>query len=410
MALTSLSAELAAACPDLRDATETDAVDEVRPSVVAAPASTEETAALLRVAADRDLAVVARGAGTKLSWARPPSRLDVVLDTRRMNRLIEHAAGDLIAGAQAGLPLAEFQAALSATRQRLAIDEMVPGTTVGGLVATSPSGPRRLATGSVRDLLIGITVVRADGVVAKGGGKVVKNVAGYDLGKLITGSFGTLAVVTEATFRLHPIPAASRWLTAPAESETQAGELVAAVLHSQVVPAALEVVWPMDGPGAVTVLVEGTAAGVDARAEQVDALLGGSAEAVDEPAHLLAYPWQHAPGATALKLTCQLSAVPDVLGTAHSVGVHVQGSAGVGVLYGYLPADTDPREVAAAVEKLRATCAPGGGAAVVLDAPLAVKDAVDLWGEVAGFDLMRRVKDQFDPGRRLAPGRFVGGL
>jgi glycolate oxidase FAD binding subunit len=410
MALTSLTADLAAACPDVRDATDADAVDGVRPSVVAAPATTEETAALLRVAAERDLAVVTRGAGTKLSWGRPPSRLDVVVDTRRMNRLVEHAAGDLIAGAQTGLPLAEFQSAVSATRQRLAIDEMVPGTTIGGLVATSPSGPRRLATGSVRDLLIGITVVRADGVVAKGGGKVVKNVAGYDLGKLMTGSFGTLAIVTEATFRLHPIPAADRWLTAPAESETQAGELVAAVLHSQVVPAALEVEWPVDGPGAVTVLIEGTAAGVDARAEQVAALLGGSAEAVDEPAHLLAYPWQHSPGATALKLTCRLSAVSDVLAVARAAGVHVQGSAGTGVLYGYLPADTDPAVVATAVEKLRATRVDRGGAVVVVDGPPAVKDAVDLWGPVAGLDLMRRVKDQFDPGRRLAPGRFVGGL
>lgn len=408
--LAALTADLAAACADIRDATDTDAVDGVRPSAVASPTSTEEAAALLRVAAERDLAIVARGAGTKLTWGRPPRRVDLVVDTHGMDQLIEHAAGDLIAGAQAGMPLAAFQNQLAGTRQRLAIDEMVPGTTIGGLVATSPSGPLRMAAGSARDLLIGITVVRADGVVAHGGGKVVKNVAGYDLGKLMIGSFGTLGLVTEATFRLHPIPAARRWLSAPAETAAEAGTMIEAILHSQVVPAALEVVWPASRAGTVAVLLEGTGAGVDGRSAEVVTLLGGSAKELTDPSPLLSYPWQGSPGATALKLTCQLSAVPEVLTGAREVGVHIQGSAGVGVLYGYLPADTDPQLIDGALDKLRATCGAHGGAVVVIDAPRTVKDAVDVWGPVNGFDLMRRVKDQFDPERRLAPGRFVGGL
>lgn len=410
MALVSLSAELAAACADVRDAVDSDAVDGMRPSVVATPRSTEEVARLLRVAADHDLAVVARGAGTKLGWGRPPSRVDVVLATTGLDRVTEHAAGDLIAGAQAGVPLAALQRELATAGQRLAIDEMVPGTTIGGLVATSPAGPLRMAAGSVRDLLIGITVVRADGVVARGGGKVVKNVAGYDLGKLMVGSFGTLAVVTEAMFRLHPIPAASRWLAAPAATTAQAGAMLAAVLHSQTMPAALEVVWPASGTGTVAVLLEGTDAGVEARSRQIEAVLGGSTRPVDDSGGLASYPWRDIEGATALKLTCELSAVPDVLATANAAGVHVQGSAGVGVLFGYLPAGTGPDTVARAVDGLRAVCGARGGAVVVVDAPPGVKDAVDVWGPVRGLDLMRRVKDQFDPHRRLSPGRFVGGL
>jgi glycolate oxidase FAD binding subunit len=410
MTLASLTAELTAACPDVRDATDADAVDGVRPAAVAAPASTDEAAALIRVAAERDLAIVARGAGTKISWGRPPRRLDVVVETRRLDQLVEHAAGDLIAGAQAGLPLAALQERLAGAGQRLGVDEMVPGTTIGGLVATSPSGPLRLAIGTARDLLIGLTIVRADGVVAKGGGKVVKNVAGYDLGKLIVGSYGTLGLVTEATFRLHPIPAARRWLSAPAGSAERIGAMLAGLLDSQAVPAALEVGWPVDGDGRVAVLLEGTEAGVEARADRVAALLGPDTTELADPAPLYAYPWRDSPGAVAIKLTCQLSALPDVLAAARTAGVPVQGSAGTGVLYGVLPADTDPALVERIVEQLRELCTTRGGSLVVLDAPAAVKKTVDTWGPVGGLDLMRRVKDQFDPGHRLAPGRFVGGL
>ena len=157
-------------------------------------------------AATRKETVVARGGGTKLDWGAPPSTVDLLVDLSGMNRVLEHAAGDLIVHAEPGVRLSQLQALVSQAGQRLAVDEQVPGSTVGGLVATGLCGPLRLAYGCIRDLLIGISVVRADGVVTKSGGKVVKNVAGYDLGKLYTGSFGTLGIVAEATFRLHPVP------------------------------------------------------------------------------------------------------------------------------------------------------------------------------------------------------------
>lgn len=410
MTVTSLTAGLVEVCADVRETSARDEVDGVVPTLVAAPSSTEETAALMRVAAEKGLAVVARGAGTKMGWGRPPERVDLVVETANMNRLVEHAAGDLIATAGAGLPLARLQEQLATAGQRLAVDEMVPGTTIGGLVAATPSGPRRMAGGSVRDLLIGLTVVRADGVVAHSGGKVVKNVAGYDLGKLMTGSFGTLGVLTEATFRLHPVPEAARWLGHPVASAAQAAEVIATVLHSQVVPAALEVLWPTEGPGTVAVLLEGSSAGVGARARVVGDLLGHGTEVMEHPGHLHTYPWQHIAGATGLKLTCQLSAVSDVLETARECGVHLQGSAGVGVLYGSVPADTEPRALEATLRQLRTVCVANGGSVVVVDAPAETKGDVDVWGPVHGLELMRRVKDQFDPDHRLAPGRFVGGI
>ncbi|HEY1575265.1 MAG TPA: FAD-binding oxidoreductase [Pseudonocardiaceae bacterium] len=395
--------DLAQASPELHDATDADAVDGVAPRWVATPKSADEVAALLRACAEHDLAVVARGGGTKLTWGAPPARVDVVVDTGHLNRVVEHASGDLVVVAQAGVRLADLQQHLASARQRLALDETVPGSTVGGVIAASPSGPHRMATGTVRDLLIGVTMVRADGQVAKAGGKVVKNVAGYDLGKLLTGSFGTLGVITEAVFRLHPVPAAGRWVSATVAGDL--GGVLGSVLTSKTVPAALEVDQSLDGPPTVAVLVEGIPAGVEQRAAKVARLLGDAAEQSEiGPPWGSTYPW--VAGGVALKLTCELSAVPDVLAAARDAGVSVRGSAGTGVLYGTVA----PDRAAAAVAVLRPVCVARGGSLVVLDAPADVKSELDLWGPVGGLELMRRVKDLFDPDHRLAPGRFVGGI
>lgn len=391
-------------------------VDGVPVGAVARPTSTDEVAEILREAAARDLTVVPCGAGTKLTWGRPPERADVLLDLSAMNRVLDHAGGDLVLVAEAGTPLATVRATAATARQRLAVDETVPGATVGGTVAAATSGPLRVLAGTVRDLLIGVTVVRADGTVARAGGKVVKNVAGYDLMKLVAGSLGTLAVVTEAVFRLHPVPAATSYLTVTSTEPADLAVAAAAAVHSPVAASAVEVDLPPDGPGTLTVLLEGTAAGVAGRADVVSALLTGAERFTEPPDGWGTYPWRAAARgdmrATALKVTCRLSAVGEVLAAARrlDVAVHLRGSAGAGVLYGAVPPGTEPSAVAAAVESLRATAVRGGGALVVLDAPAAVKAAVDVWGPVPALALMRRVKEQFDPDRRLSPGRFVGGI
>lgn len=405
------TATLRSACDDVAEATDEDAVAGTVPRLVARPASTQETAEVLRATAADGLAVVVRGRGTKLTWGRPPERVDVVLDTSRMDRVLDHAAGDLIVETQAGVRLADVQTAVATGNQRLAVEEVVPGASVGGAIAAATAGPSRVAYGTVRDLLIGVTLVRADGVVAKAGGRVVKNVAGYDLGKLVTGSFGTLAVVTEAVFRLHPLPQARRYVTLVAGTADDAHAAVQRVVHSGVVPAAVEVDWPAtEGvPGTVVVALEGIEAGVAGRTSVARDLLGdGATDDASPPAWWGVLPAE--PGAVLLKATCALSALPQVLRAGADAGVALRGSGGAGVLHGALPAGTSPQEVAAAVEALRPVCARGGGALIVLDAPAEVHAEVDTWGPVAGLDLMRRVKQQFDPERRLAPGRFVGGI
>jgi glycolate oxidase FAD binding subunit len=398
----------------VRPATDADAIAGTAARFVAAPASTEQAAAVLRAAAAADLAVVVRGAGTRQDWAAPPARLDLVVETRRLSGVVEHAAGDLITVVRAGTSMAELQEKLAPAGQQLALDAPLAAATVGGSVAVSASGPRRMLYGTARDLLIGVTVVRPDGVVAHAGGKVVKNVAGYDLGKLVTGSYGTLGLITRCAFRLHPLPAADAVVTRRVASPAEAGRLVAAVVAAQVVPSAVEVDAPTDGQAVeVAVLVEGVPEGVRARVAALHRLLGDGA-VEGRPQWWGTCPWSR--GGTGLKLTAALSRVPGLLAAArdtgerHGVPVAVRGSAGTGVLYGGLPAGAEPDAVAAVVADLRAAAEHAGGHAVVVTAPVPVRERVDLWGPVEGLALMRRVKQQFDPDGRFAPGRFVGGI
>ena len=378
---------------------------------VATPASVESAAAVLRVAAEQGLAVTVRGAGTKQDWGYPPRRLDLIVDTGRLTGVVEHAAGDLIVVVRAGTPLGELNEELAPAQQQFALDAPLAGATVGGTVAVNASGPRRLRYGTVRDLLIGVTVIRPDGVVARAGGKVVKNVAGYDLGKLMTGSYGTLGMVAECVFRLHPLPEKASVVSSYVDSPAEAGRLVAAVLDSQAVPSAVELDAPAGGGIEVAVLVEGVPAGVEQRVATVRRMVGGS---VSEtlPGWWSAYPWSA--GDTGLKLTAALSRVPAVLSVlsalSASAGLAVRGSAGTGVLYAGLPASVGPETVAQSIDELRAATREAGGHTVVLTAPAAVRERVDLWGPVDGLDLMRRIKQQFDPDSRFAPGRFVGGI
>jgi glycolate oxidase FAD binding subunit len=394
------------ACEDVRTGGEDDLVDGVVPGLVARPTSTQQVSEVLRAAAAHRLTVVPRGRGTKITWGMPPRSAGVLVDLGAMDQVLDHQAGDLIVETQAGARLAELQAVVGKEGQRLVLEETVPGASIGGTLATNASGPQRVLVGTARDLLIGITVVRADGVVAKAGGRVVKNVAGYDLGKLMIGSFGTLAVVTEALFRLHPEPPVQQWVSVEVDDPAGVHDAVQSVVHAQVVPAAVEVDQPIDGPATVTVLLGGKAEGVEGRVRTTRRLLGEHAKVAERaPAGWASYPWQ--PGETGLKLTCLLSGLRDVLRTAREVGASVRGSGGTGVLHA---AVADAERAAEAVERLRAMCARHQGAAVVVDAPREVKQAVDVWGPVPALDLMRRVKDQFDPDHRLAPGRFVGGI
>lgn len=406
---------------EVREAGQDDHVDGVPATVVAAPRSTQETADLLRACHAQDLAVVVRGHGSKLTWGHPPKRVDVILETTGMAELVEHSRGDLIATAGAGMPLATLQEHVAEAGHQLALDDPVGGSTLGGAIATNLSGPRRLWVGTMRDLVLGVRMVRADGTIAKAGGKVVKNVAGYDLSKLLVGSYGTLAVITEVTLRLHPLPEATRWVGVSVEQDRLAAVLAESI-HSQTVPQAIEVRSRPDLPPAVVTMFTGTTGGVGARADRLVTAL--TAQGVEAQVHDAPPFWWGSlldpstegqdpvePAAqrpVRLKSTARLSGIPELVGVIAAAGGTTSGSAGTGVLSVALPADAP--DLAATVEAIREASIRLGGSTVVLDAPPEVRAGLDTWGPVGGLHLMRAVKAEFDPTRILAPGRFVGGL
>ena len=224
-----------------------DEVMGVHPQVVVEPEHEDEVAKLLSYANQQGLKVLVRGSGTQLHTGFPPSKGDIVLSTARLNSLVEHAPHDLTVTVQAGITLASLQTALAEARQWLALDPMLaPEATMGGIIATNSSGPRRLRYGGVRDQIIGVRVVLADGTIAKGGGKVVKNVAGYDLPKLFTGSLGTLGVIVEATFRLYPLPVTSRTVTLTSSNLPALCHLAVQIIGSTLVPTIVDIFGSSD--------------------------------------------------------------------------------------------------------------------------------------------------------------------
>jgi glycolate oxidase FAD binding subunit len=426
--VTDIRSALTAACPSLRDGEPADAVGGRVPSFVGSPASTAEASALLRAAAavpGSGLAVVPRGAGTGLGWGPAPSGCDLVVDLRAMDQVIEHAAGDLVARVQAGVTMEQLASALATAGQQLALDAPADAT-VGGVIASGTAGPRRLRYGSPRDLLIGVTAVRADGVVAHAGGKVVKNVAGYDIGKLLAGSQGTLALITEATFRLHPVPAAVAYVTAEFGPGQRAAAVTAvqSAAGSALLPSAVELDWPPGSAGStgrgprVGVLVEGTSSGVAERARQLSELLA-SAEGAVAVADAPPPRWGQLPSrGTVIRATFWVSRLADVLeavtaaGASAGVRPGITGSAGAGVLYACLDPGTEAGIAQGFVRALRDRLDPSGGASeprgavVVLAGPEPVLAAATAYRSVPGAGLMRAIKDQFDPEHRMFPGRL----
>jgi len=408
---------------NVREASADDAIEGVEPSLVVEPGTIGETSEVMKLASHEGLAVSTRGGGTKMGLGNPPRQVDLILSTLRMDEIIEHVPGDQIVRTQAGVKLEVLQESLAGSDQLLGIDPPEEGATVGGIVAANASGPRRLRYGTVRDLIIGIKVVLADGTVAKAGGKVVKNVAGYDLSKLFTGSLGTLGVIAEANFRLHPIRESARTVFVEVDDHGQIPEVAQAFTHSsfsQFVLDALEMRWE-NGRGVIAALFEGIELAVEAQSSAATELLRSYGEVNvltrdegDEFWDSFARrPW--ATGDVALKIgapPADLTAVLDsVLGAAERAGVEARlsGHAGTGVTFAGLSGGDDG--LVDVVEEVREIRVRRGGSVVVQEAPLSIKARLDVWGPTGDYlGLTRRVKEKFDPGYTMNPGRFLGGI
>ncbi|HYP41849.1 MAG TPA: FAD-binding oxidoreductase [Chloroflexia bacterium] len=405
---------------EVRPAFEADAVLGVVPSVVATPGSVEEVSRVLAWANGRGLKVVPCGARTKLDRGNPPTGCDILLQMGNLSRIVEHAAGDMTVTTQAGVQLEGLQGALAGAGQFLAIDPPVPGT-VGGLVATGDSGPRRLRYGGVRDLILGVTFVRADGVVAKGGGKVVKNVAGYDLPKLLTGSLGTLGVIVEATFRLYPVPSTSATVVSRGMPVNDAGKVAAAILNSTLVPTSID--YHSDkAEGMLAVRFGGSPGSVEAQAEGVaetmgsrsQILAGGEEEALWRQFDTIGHTTEE--GTVLARVIAPVTELPRLVENGQKAAGEIDTQVSVRAHMGHGHAllrwhEPPTGEAVRLLRDLRRQAEACGSNLVIWRGPAEVRSQIDAWGDVGeGVGLMRRIKAQFDPNGTLNPGRFVRGI
>jgi len=396
------------------------------------PQTQAELAEVVAMAAANQWRSILCGSGSKLGWGGLAAGVQLVISTARLQRLIEHAVGDLTVTAEAGMKLTELQTVLAQANQFLAIDPAYPeAATLGGIVATADTGCLRQRYGGVRDMLIGISIVRTDGKSAKAGGRVVKNVAGYDLMKLFTGSYGTLGVIEQVTFRIYPLPPASRTIVLTGELE-KITQITATLLASGLSPVAIELVTLTTltalGMSNVTDL---KAIGLIIRFQSIEISVEKQAD------HLLQIGQAVGLNAVGLaeadefrlwqqlreqmdgrnqdpQITCKIGVSPSKaaemlnqfsqLAPMMQTGV-IHASSGLGILC------FDVTLPSATLLQLRQLCQRQGGFLSVLEAPLEMKQTLDVWGYSGnGLDVMQKIKQQFDPKSLFSPQRFVGGI
>ncbi len=396
------------------------------PSYIVYPHNQAELAGVMACAHQNKWRVLPCGSGSKLGWGFPASDVQLVVSTERLNEVVQHAVGDLTVTVESGTKFADVQNTLATVGQFLALDPTAPATaTMGGIVATSDTGSLRQRYGGVRDQLLGITFVRADGQIAKAGGRVVKNVAGYDLMKLFTGSFGTLGIISQVTFRVYPLPKASQTVVLAGEANAMA-QATNTLRASALTPTAVDLL----SAHLVTSLGIGQGWGLIVRfqslpesvKEQSNRLLAvgqqlgleGVVRSGSDEAEL----WQNLrvkmdASIAEPVVTCKIGVLPNAAIATLTELDRVMPGQGMGLIHagsglGMLRFDSADVKM---LLQMRSVCEAGGGFLTVLEAPIALKQSVDVWGYSGNaVEIMRRIKQQFDPEGILSPGRFVGGI
>jgi len=459
-AATSRLADIVGAAHVLADPAQLSAfeIDNIKPSAVVQPASKEEVAEIVKFAAAEKFAVIPTGARTKLGIGLPPRRYDLVLDMTRLDHVVAYDPGDLTLSVEAGIPLRKLAAALAEHRQFLPLAApYFNQTTIGGTIASGVDGPLRQLYGTVRDYLLGMEFVNGEGVSAKSGGRVVKNVTGYDIHKLMIGALGTLGVITRINFKTFPMPAASRAFVATFESAEPACEMRNRVAHSPLTPMTAEIL----SPRAAELFTSGAAAriepkplptgilsnarwaftagfaGTESVLNRYESALGKIAEecrALDDavlrddqvPAafgrkrEFIPVALASSPAAIILKLSVLPTRIAEALASAAKAADAAElywaaMARGVGVIYfAVLPNERNEdskRRVVQASNQILAACSALGGHATIPWCPGEWKDALKVWGLTRlDFAQMQRAKGVFDPRGVLSPGRFVGGI
>ena len=353
----------------------------------------ENVVEALRRAGEEGTPVRFRGGGTKLGWAANRGEPVIELSTAGLDRILEHNAGDLTAVLEAGVPLARAQAAFAEASQMLALDPPDDGATIGGIVAAGDTGPLRPRYGGVRDLIVGVRIALSDGTVASAGGKVIKNVAGYDLAKLFAGSLGTLGAILEVSVRLHPLPPTTATAAGGSRDPAEVARAARELSHAPVEYLSLDVRWG-GGDGAVLARFGGAASREQAEdAARILARAGVDAQVVDDDESIwrVQREGQRSADWAVVRISATQTDLPGLFAAVDNLGARLVGRAGLGLCWLLLP-DRSAEEADAAIETLRRDYST-----VVLDSPPGLR--ADPWGplEPATRELMRRVRERFDP-------------
>ena len=403
---------------NVRAATAADAVAGVHPKLVIEPETESEISEILRLSNAAGLAVIPRGGGTKFGWGNPPARADLVLSTARLNEIIEHAWADLTVTVEAGCTIQRLQETLAEHRQRLALDPLWPEkATIGGVLSTNDSGALRSRFGALRDLIIGATIALPDGTLASSGGKVVKNVAGYDLPKLVTGALGTLGIITRAVFRLHPLPRNTRSFSVATANAEEAQRFALAVQDSKLAHTFLQSHFSDDASPVSDILFEGTEAGLVAQEAQLRNLAAPAKVLETSTSSWTAREklWTLAdPENTAI---AKISVLPANVARTMKLVEHIANGQQVrwrALVYatglGWLRLEGKVGALRGALQALRRELESQEGSLVALHHPEKMP-SFDAWGNAGdALPLMKAVKQQLDPKSTLNPGRFVGGI
>jgi len=398
------------------------------PSCIVYPSISEELARVMMHAHSQHWGVLPCGSGSKLGWGGLAKDVDLVVSTQCLNRVIEHAVGDLTVTVEAGVKFADLQDLLLKSGQFLPLEPAYPqDATIGGIIATADSGSLRQRYGGVRDMLLGISFVRSDGQIAKAGGRVVKNVAGYDLMKLFTGSYGTLGILTEVTFRVYPVPEAAGTVVLIGGAEAIASA-TQTLLASALTPTAIDLL----SSKVVTQLGMGQGLGLIVRFQSVAQSVKEQCSRLLEVGQTLnlqgtlytdveeASLWQSLPeqiwkASQQPAITCKIGVLPNTAVTTLTQLDALTSSTGLGLIHagsGLGLLRLDPTTVTPQIiMKMREYCQAQNGFLTVLEAPISLKQQLDVWGYSGnGLNIMRSIKQQFDPKNILSPQRFVGGI
>jgi len=398
-------------------------IDESGPVLFARPGCTDEVAACLKLCAEAGAAVVPAGRMTWLDCGNPLERVRVVLSLERMERIVDYSPPDLTATVDAGLTLDELNRVTAGERQWLPLDP--PGlnsSSLGAIAACNSSGALRLGFGTPRDYVIGMQLVHADGTTSKSGGRVAKNVAGYDMNKLYVGSFGTLAIITQLTLKLRPLPDYSSSLLITARHRDLLHQLARRVLTSELQPSSVVLIRRLSVP-ALTNLPDDSLLirfidnqrAVEHQVEWVKRAIdsGYTMSVLDR--HLASSVWTEVAdfdsSSIRVKLSVPLSAAAVEFETAFAAHPECVAAADIGTGIMRLAFDSSADGVVGSIKRLRASVVAAKGSLVIEKAPAQARREADAWGDVGSTAaLMRSIKDRFDPQSLLNPGRFVLGL